>query len=65
MPLLFLIRLEVEEKGIGQLSICEDCRRRELREAATRKIDESVLIQITNKDAEALEVKYHKRCYQK
>ncbi|XP_028419097.1 uncharacterized protein LOC114544759 [Dendronephthya gigantea] len=36
-----------------------------LKEAATRKNDESVLIQIANKDMVALEVKYHKRCYEK
>lgn len=36
-----------------------------LREAATRKADESILIQISYKDLVALEVKYHKRCYEK
>ena len=36
-----------------------------LREAATRKADESVLREIADKDAVALEVKYHKRCYLK
>jgi hypothetical protein len=36
-----------------------------LREAATRKSDESLLIHIADKDLVALEVKYHKRCYEK
>lgn len=36
-----------------------------LREAATMKADESILIQINNKDMVALEVKYHRRCYEK
>lgn len=36
-----------------------------LREAATRKSDESILIQIADKDLIALEVKYHTRCYEK
>ena len=35
-----------------------------LREAATTKGDESILLQIADKDCVALEVKYHKRCYQ-
>ena len=35
-----------------------------LREAATRKGDESILLQIADKDCVALEVKYHRRCYQ-
>lgn len=36
-----------------------------LREAAIRKSDERILIQISDKDLIALEVKYHKRCYEK
>ena len=36
-----------------------------LREAATKKGDESILLQIAGKDCVALEVKYHKRCYKK
>ncbi len=36
-----------------------------LKEAATKKADESILIQIADKDLVALEVKYHKRCYEK
>ena len=36
-----------------------------LKEAATRKADESILLHIANKDMVALEVKYHKRCYEK
>ena len=36
-----------------------------LREATTRKSGESILIQISDKDLIALEVKYHKRCYEK
>ena len=36
-----------------------------LREAATKKDDQSILLQIANKDMVALEVKYHKRCYDK
>ena len=36
-----------------------------LREAAIKKADESILIEIANRDAVALEVKYHKRCYEK
>ena len=35
-----------------------------LRQAATRKSDQSILVQIADKDLIALEVKYHKRCYQ-
>ena len=35
-----------------------------LKEAATKKADESILIQIADKDLVALEVKYHKRCYE-
>ena len=34
-----------------------------LREAATIKSDESILIHIADKDCAALEVKYHKQCY--
>ena len=34
-----------------------------LKETATRKADESILIQIADKDMVALEVKYHK-CYE-
>lgn len=34
-----------------------------LREAAKRKSDESILLHIADKDCVALEVKYHKRCY--
>ena len=33
--------------------------------AATRKADESILLQIADKDMVALEVKFHKRCYEK
>ena len=33
-----------------------------LKEAATKKADESILIQIADKDL-ALKVKYHKQCY--
>ena len=36
-----------------------------LREAATRKGDESIILHIADKDCVALEVKYHKRCYQR
>ena len=36
-----------------------------LREAATRKGDESILLQITDKDCTAIEVRYHKRCYKR
>ena len=36
-----------------------------LREAATKKDDQSILLQIANKNMVALEVKYHKRCYDK
>ena len=32
---------------------------------ATKKDDQSILLQIANKDMVALEVKYHKRCYDK
>ena len=35
-----------------------------LKEAATKKADESILIQIADKDL-ALKVKYHKQCYEK
>ena len=34
-----------------------------LREAATVKRDEMILLQIRDKDCVALEVRYHKRCY--
>ena len=37
----------------------------ELKDAATRKANEIILIQIADKDIVALEVKYHKRCYEK
>ena len=36
-----------------------------LREEATRKWDERILLQIADKDCVALEVKYHRRCYQR
>ena len=36
-----------------------------LREAATRNGDENILLQITDKDCTAIEVRYHKRCYQR
>ena len=36
-----------------------------LREAATKKDDQSILLQIANNDMVALEVKYHKCCYDK
>ena len=36
-----------------------------LREAATKKDDQSILLQIANKDMVTSEVKYHKRCYDK
>ena len=36
-----------------------------LREATTKKDYQSILLQIANKDMVALEVKYHKRCYDK
>ena len=36
-----------------------------LREAATRKGDESIILHIAHKDCVALEVKYHRRCYQR
>ena len=35
-----------------------------LREAAMKKSDASVLLEIADKDCVALEVKYHKRCYE-
>ena len=35
-----------------------------LKEAATKKADESILSQIVDKDL-ALKVKYHKQCYEK
>jgi hypothetical protein len=35
-----------------------------LKEAATKKADESILIQIANKDL-VLKVEYHKQCYEK
>jgi hypothetical protein len=35
-----------------------------LKEAATKKADESILFQIADKDL-ALKVKYHKQCYEK
>jgi hypothetical protein len=35
-----------------------------LKEAATKKADESILSQIADKDL-ALKVKYHKQCYEK
>ena len=38
--------------------------RGELKETATSKADESILIQIADKDMVALEVKYHKCCYE-
>lgn len=36
-----------------------------LREAATRKDDQRILVHILDKDCVALEVKYHKRCYER
>ena len=36
-----------------------------LMEAATKKDDQSILVQIANKDMVALEVRYHTRCYDK
>ena len=36
-----------------------------LREAATKKDDQNILLQIANKGMVALEVKFHKRCYDK
>jgi hypothetical protein len=34
-----------------------------LREAATKKKDNSILLKILDKDCVAIEVKYHKNCY--
>ena len=39
--------------------------RGDLRVAVSRKGDESILLQITDKDCTAIEVRYHKRCYQR
>ena len=36
----------------------------QLRQAATLKADQSILMQIEGKDCVALEVRYHKQCYQ-
>ena len=36
-----------------------------LREAATAKNDQKILVHILDKDCVALEVKYHKRCYER
>ena len=36
----------------------------QLRQAATLKTDQSILLQIEGKDCVALEVRYHKQCYQ-
>ena len=36
-----------------------------LRETATEKNDEKILLKILNKDCVAVEVKYHKRCYKR
>ena len=46
-----LVSLETEDGG-------------KLKETATRKADESILIQIADKDMVPLEVKYHKCCYE-
>ena len=48
---------------MDKLVIAETISADRLREAATIKSDESILIHIADKDCAALEVKCHKQCY--
>ena len=48
-----------EEKEIGQIGVSRNRRWGKLKEVPTSKADESILIQIADKDIVALEVKYH------
>lgn len=45
------------------LALCETENAGLLREAATAKNDEQILLQIRNKDCVAIEVRYHQKCY--
>ena len=57
--------LEYGKKEIGQIGVSRNRRWGKIKGAATSKADESILIQIADKDMVALEVKYHKCCYKK
>ena len=59
------IYLEYEKNEIGQIGVSRNKRWGKLKEAATRKADEGILIQIAEKDMIAVEVKYHKCCHEK
>ena len=59
------IYLEYEKTEIGQIGVSRNRRWGKLKEAATRKADESILMQIADKDTVALEVKYHNCCCEK
>ena len=45
------------------LVVCENINGGLLREAATKKKDDRILLQIRDKDCVAIEVRYHKKCY--
>ena len=60
----FFYYLEVEKAKAGQNASAKTEDGGKLKEAATKKVDESILIQIADRDL-ALKVKYHKQCYEK
>ena len=60
-----MIYLKYEKTEIGQIVVSRNRRCGKPKETATRKADESILIQIADKDTVALEVKYHQCCCKK
>ena len=53
-----------KKRKLDQLVTSETVDGGKLREAATRKDDQRILLHILGNDCVALEVKYHKRCYE-
>ena len=45
------------------LVLCKTINGSLLRDAATKKKDDRILLQIMDKDCVAIEVRYHRRCY--
>ena len=52
------IYIEYEKKEIGEIGVSRNRRWGKLKDAATRKADESILIQIADEDMMALKMKY-------
>jgi hypothetical protein len=60
---IFVIQQSTRKRKLDQLISAETIDAGKLREAATRKDDQQILIRIADKDCVALEVKYHRSCY--